>query len=98
MLKNAIEAMPNGGIVRISIYRQNSNEINISITDQGEGIEPERIPYLGQPFYSLKEKGTGLGLMVCSKIVKEHRGEMEFHSELGKGTSVDITFPLTTAE
>jgi len=98
LLKNAIEAMPTGGIVRISIYRENSTEINISITDQGEGIAPERIPYLGQPFYSLKEKGTGLGLMVCSKIVKEHRGEMEFHSELGKGTCVNITFPLTTAE
>ena len=96
LLKNAIEAMPNGGKVKISIYRQNANEINISIMDQGEGIAPERIPYLGQPFYSLKEKGTGLGLMVCLKIVKEHRGEMKFHSKLGKGTSVDITLPLTT--
>ncbi|WP_274495807.1 MULTISPECIES: ATP-binding protein [Priestia] len=50
--------------------------------------------HLGKPFYSTKEKGTGLGLMVCYKIIREHRGEINFVSELGKGTTVDILLPF----
>ncbi|MNG35880.1 Sporulation kinase E [compost metagenome] len=64
--------------------------------DQGCGIAPERLPKLGEPFYSTKEKGTGLGLMVCYRIIEAHGGFMKINSKLEEGTVVEITLPTTT--
>lgn len=95
IIKNAIEAMPNGGILRIEA-RQRLDSIFICITDEGCGIPKERMATLGEPFYSTKEKGTGLGLMVSFKIVEAHGGEMKIHSEEGKGTTVCLRFPISS--
>jgi two-component system, sporulation sensor kinase E len=58
------------------------------------GIPKEIIKKLGEPFYTTKERGTGLGLMVSYKIIEEHRGTIEIESEEGKGTIFHITLPL----
>lgn len=98
VLKNSIEAMPKGGSVVIETERKDQEYISITVTDQGQGIPPERIKRLGEPFYTTKEKGTGLGLMVSYKIIRYHQGLMEIESELGAGTSVRILLPLKQEE
>ncbi|WP_068603426.1 PAS domain-containing sensor histidine kinase [Paenibacillus swuensis] len=95
ILKNAVESMPRGGIVRIDFSKRPEDKIRIRIVDQGEGIPEERMPQLGEPFYTTKEKGTGLGLMVCYKIIESHGGRLRIHSVVSEGTTVDIELPLT---
>jgi signal transduction histidine kinase len=95
-MKNALEAMQQGGTMRIQAHLDNNpNYITIRFIDQGCGIAPERLPKLGEPFYSTKEKGTGLGLMVCYRIIEAHGGFMEIRSKLEEGTTVEITLPST---
>ncbi|PEX82093.1 ATP-binding protein, partial [Bacillus cereus] len=99
ILKNAIEATPRGGKVLIQIeYILDKNQVNIRFTDYGCGIEKDRIPYLGEPFYSIKEDGIGLGLMVCYKIIEKHQGKILIDSEVGQGTIVNINLPIATLE
>ena len=93
LLKNAIEAMPDGGIIEVKVLEKDKDKVSIFITDQGMGIPEERIPKLGEPFYTTKEKGTGLGLMTCYKIIENHDGEMNISSEINKGTLVEILLP-----
>ncbi|NOV00081.1 PAS domain-containing sensor histidine kinase [Paenibacillus planticolens] len=94
ILKNALESMELGGIMRIHASADPSKRnILIRFIDQGCGIAPERLPKLGEPFYSTKEKGTGLGLMVCFRIIEAHGGLMEIQSKLEEGTTVEITLP-----
>ncbi|MFC0186974.1 PAS domain S-box protein [Fictibacillus aquaticus] len=94
ILKNAIESMPNGGTVRVRIYVKDGF-IWTSITDEGCGIEDDRIKTLGEPFYTTKEKGTGLGLMICYKIVENHNGKISIDSKVGEGSTFTIALPLT---
>ncbi|MGE8204927.1 ATP-binding protein [Heyndrickxia sp. NPDC080065] len=93
LLKNAMDAMPNGGVIKISSKVENCKAI-VSISDQGIGIPPERLKRIGEPFFTLKEKGMGLGLTVSNKIIQEHKGTIEFHSIENEGTNVTMTFPL----
>ncbi|TXK71755.1 PAS domain S-box protein [Paenibacillus sp. N3.4] len=94
ILKNALESMSQGGIMRIEAKPINQGRnICIRFIDQGCGIAPERLPKLGEPFYSTKEKGTGLGLMVCYRIIEAHGGLMAIRSKLEEGTTVEITLP-----
>jgi len=94
ILKNAIEVMPKGGIIDVKIERLCEEFIRISIRDQGCGIPEDKIKKLGEPFYTTKERGTGLGLMVSFKIIEEHRGKIEVESEVGVGTTFYITLPI----
>ncbi|RAP77302.1 ATP-binding protein [Paenibacillus montanisoli] len=94
ILKNAIEAMPNGGEIYISLRKEADGECLIAVQDQGCGIPDELIHRLGQPFYSLKEKGTGLGLMICHKIIKQHHGSITYSSKVNEGTLIEIRLPL----
>ncbi|WP_349654948.1 PAS domain S-box protein [Neobacillus sp. 114] len=94
ILQNAVEAMPNGGIIEVHALRCGSDSIKISFMDKGNGISKERINKIGEPFYSTKEKGTGLGLMISHKIVQEHGGTIEIKSEVNKGTTVDVILPI----
>ncbi|KAB7671666.1 ATP-binding protein [Bacillus sp. B1-b2] len=94
LLQNAMEAMPTGGTIYIKVRDLDDGNIAIEIIDQGVGIEAERIDTLGEPFFTTKEKGTGLGLMTCYKIIESHNGRMSFCSELNKGTTVTIQLPL----
>lgn len=66
----------------------------VRVKDQGVGVPKEHIARLGEPFYTTKEQGTGLGLMVTHKIIDNHRGSMLFDSESGKGTTIVIKLPI----
>ncbi|MBM7622241.1 two-component system, sporulation sensor kinase E [Bacillus tianshenii] len=97
ILKNAIEVMPKGGTVTVNMKQLENRNMLISIKDEGLGIPGDKIKKLGEPFYTTKERGTGLGLMVSYKIVEEHNGTIEVESELGKGTTFHINLPITQA-
>ncbi|WP_180271551.1 PAS domain-containing sensor histidine kinase [Fredinandcohnia onubensis] len=94
LIKNAIEAMPNGGKINIKAKKINNKMISIQIIDQGIGIKEESIPKLGEPFYTTKETGTGLGLMVCFRIIEQHGGIMNISSQINKGTTVEVCLPI----
>ncbi|MBM7606425.1 two-component system, sporulation sensor kinase E [Metabacillus crassostreae] len=94
VLKNAIEVMPNGGQIDVSIKQRDEQHLVVSIKDRGTGISEDKIKRLGQPFYTTKERGTGLGLMVSYKIIEEHRGNVQVESEEGKGTTFHMTLPI----
>ncbi|MFJ7828378.1 EAL domain-containing protein [Psychrobacillus sp. NPDC096623] len=94
LIKNSIEAIPNGGYVNIQAIKEKSNVL-IKIIDNGVGINEERLKKLGEPFFSNKEKGTGLGLMLCLRIISLHKGTITFISEKNQGTTVEIRLPLS---
>lgn len=98
ILKNAIESMTMGGEILIQIDKLDNDQIIIRFMDQGCGISKERIPYLGEPFYSIKEEGIGLGLMICYKIIETHHGKVFIESEINKGTTVEVTLPICTIQ
>ncbi|WP_182007182.1 ATP-binding protein [Priestia aryabhattai] len=94
ILKNAIEAMPNGGIIDVKIKKKEKSRVSIYFIDQGLGIQEDRLLTLGEPFYTTKEKGTGLGLMVSYKIVESHDGELKISSKVNRGTTVEVILPI----
>ncbi|MCM3616737.1 PAS domain S-box protein [Sutcliffiella horikoshii] len=96
ILKNAIEVMPKGGTVSVLLSKVEEEQVLISIMDEGSGIPEDKLKKLGEPFYTTKDRGTGLGLMVSYKIVEEHNGTIEVNSELGKGTTFHIKLPIGT--
>lgn len=89
-LKNAIESMPNGGTIHIDILMNDSGKVQVSISDEGPGIEAELLRYLGTPFYTTKDKGIGLGLTISNKIIQEHNGSMKIESSVGEGTTIKV--------
>lgn len=94
LLKNAMESMPTGGKIVIDLQKKNDHHVVVRVKDQGVGVPKEHIARLGEPFYTTKEQGTGLGLMVTHKIIDNHRGSMLFDSESGKGTTIVIKLPI----
>jgi two-component system sporulation sensor kinase B len=90
--KNAIEAMNHEGVLDIRTNKINDS-IVIIISDNGVGMTPEQIKRLGVPYYSTKDKGTGLGTMVSFGIIKKMNGKIRVTSELEKGTTYEISFP-----
>lgn len=114
LMKNAIEAMPAGGTVTVTLDRaqgsagnagevadekmsgersDGQDELRVRISDEGVGMSKEQIARLGEPFFSTKEGGTGLGLAVCLQIIRAYRGRMDVTSELGRGTHFEIRLP-----
>lgn len=93
LLKNAMEAMKTGGEINLNMMIED-NLLRIQFCDQGCGISEEDLAKIGQPFFTTKEKGTGLGLMVCKSIIDSHHGHMDIESEVGVGTTITLTFPL----
>lgn len=93
VFKNAIESMPQGGEVIVQA-KQVNDKIVIRINDTGFGIPQDEITKIGNPFFTTKETGTGLGLMVSMKIIQNHKGTMRIESEVGKGTMVEVILPI----
>ncbi len=94
---NAVEAMPDGGKLRIQVVISDEDEtVILRIKDEGVGIARENLEHIFEPFFSTKESGkaTGLGLAVVFGIVERHRGKIEVESELGVGTTFTITLPV----
>lgn len=92
LIKNAVEASAGGGAIRIAV-RESDGQAVIEVADTGSGLPSEDLEQLGQPFYTTKEHGSGLGLMVCRRIVQDHGGTMAFRSEAGEGTVVTVRLP-----
>ena len=93
ILKNAIEASSSGDVVNITL-QSFENNVLVEVKDQGVGISKELLERIGEPFYSSKEKGTGLGMTVSFKIVQSHNGTIKFRSEPEKGTDVIVQLPI----
>lgn len=91
MVRNAIEAMPQGGTITIGTVHCGPR-VMLSIKDQGVGIPPEILGMLGTPFVTTKETGTGLGLPVCYRIVQRHEAAISVASEPGQGTVFTVEF------
>lgn len=93
IIKNAIEAIKSEGEIWISAVKNSNGFVSIQIKDNGVGMTEDQIKKLGSPYYSTKEKGTGLGLTVCHQIVKQMGGQIIIKSELKKGTCFTIKLP-----
>jgi two-component system, NtrC family, sensor kinase len=96
---NAVEAMPNGGTLRLGLDRTPAGEIRIQVTDSGVGIAEEDLPHLFEPFFSTKKEGqgVGLGLSIVYGIIERHGGTISVQSGIGKGTTFTLSFPPTAA-
>ncbi|MBE4910653.1 PAS domain S-box protein [Bacillus luteolus] len=94
-IKNAIESMAFGGKIKINLSLTENSRVIVTITDEGVGIEKERLRFLGTPFYTTKDKGIGLGLTVSNKIIQEHNGTMVIESKKEEGTKVTVELPCT---
>lgn len=95
IIKNSLDATFANGEISIQTKLQKNNQVLIRFSDNGCGISQELLPKLGEPFYTTKEKGTGLGLLISNKIIKDHQGSINITSEVNKGTIVDITLPIS---
>jgi len=93
IIKNAMQAMTKSGELAI-ISGKASDGVWISISDTGSGIPQDKINQIFQPFYTTKKKGSGLGLMIVQRIMREHGGRVELESHIGQGTKFGIWLPL----
>jgi PAS domain S-box-containing protein len=94
IIKNGIESMPEGGKLLIIGHKGNDHTVKLKIIDQGCGIPEDQIKRLGEPFFSTKEDGNGLGIVVSKKIIHNHRGTMNINSQVTNGTCVEIILQL----
>jgi len=94
ILLNAIQAMPHGGHLTVfTLPGPHGQGGQIRFQDDGEGIEPETLNKIFNPFFTTKEKGSGLGLPIVKSIIEAHQGDLEISSAAGNGTMVTITIP-----
>ena len=103
LISNAIDASPEGSTIRVELVRLEKTEINrdwlrIRIIDQGEGIRKEDLNRIFTPYFTTKNhgdenRGFGLGLSICRKIVNLHGGNVSISSQLKKGTTVELDLP-----
>lgn len=93
ILKNAIQAMPDGGVLRVGC-REEKEAIEVSFADSGKGISREDLQRITQPYFTTRSGGTGLGLMIVERIMRSHGGDLGIESEQGKGTVFLLRFPL----
>jgi signal transduction histidine kinase len=93
VILNAVDAMPEGGQLRISTHQQAGGWAGVTIADTGRGIPAEHISQVFEPFYTTKENGTGLGLAISYGIIEAHGGHIDVQSEVGKGSTFSIRFP-----
>ena len=94
LLLNALQAMPTGGKMTLSVEALEGKSVRVTLEDTGEGIPEESLERVFDPFFTLKKGGTGLGLSICYTIARKHEGNIEIRSQQGKGTSVIVTLPL----
>ncbi|OCA82450.1 hypothetical protein A8F94_21345 [Bacillus sp. FJAT-27225] len=93
ILKNAIEAIPNGGFVYVTLSNL-ATEVSVTIKDTGIGMTEEQLKKLGEPFFTTKSTGNGLGLMVTYKIIQDHKGKIDVFSDGPyTGSTFKLTFP-----
>ncbi len=91
LIKNGIEAMPSGGTIYIDT-EDSGDEVVVTLRDEGTGISEDIIKRLGEPFFTTKTTGTGLGLMITFNIIKNHHGTVNVTSEVNEGTQIEVRF------
>jgi len=94
VIKNGIESMPNGGRLWIDLRVDEKQSVIIETTDEGYGMTKETLAKIGTPFYTTKQDGTGLGMMVSHKIIESHHGKITIESKVNVGTKIIIEFPM----
>lgn len=94
-IKNAVESMPDGGKLTIRLERGSDQTVAIHFTDSGCGIPESILSRLGEPFFTTKEKGNGLGFMISKKMIEDHRGQVHVTSKLQEGTTITVILPLS---
>jgi len=92
IIRNAIQAMPDGGMLKISMVGTD-RFVAVSFRDTGPGIPPEELSSIFEPYHTTKTEGSGLGLMIVQRIVRDHGGQIEVHSEPKKGTTFTVFLP-----
>lgn len=92
IVKNAAEAMPGGGVLRIEVDA-NDRRIRAAFRDTGVGMDAAQMGRIFEPYHTTKARGSGLGLMIVQRIVRDHGGELEIHSQPGRGTTVTVHLP-----
>ncbi|MGA9289636.1 MAG: ATP-binding protein, partial [Anaerobacillus sp.] len=92
LMINGMNAMPDGGELILSSYR-NENDVTITITDTGIGMEDDVMEKIFDPFYTTRAEGTGLGLSIVHQLVVQNKGEIDVRSTIGKGTTFSMTLP-----
>ncbi|MCF7945502.1 MAG: PAS domain-containing protein [Spirochaetia bacterium] len=97
IIKNAIGAMPEGGNLKVSTEKEH-DKVNIYIQDNGVGIPEKNMSKIFEPYFTTKDFGSGLGLTVVYKVIKEHQGDISINSIEGKGTTFTISLPLPRDE
>jgi signal transduction histidine kinase len=95
IIKNAIEASEMNGEVRISLTVKANHTLQITISDSGSGISAEHLKRIWEPFFTTKQSGTGLGLMVSLKIIELHKGSIDVKSNKLEGTTFLIKLPIS---
>ncbi len=95
LLLNAVDAMPQGGVLRVSTgYAPLTDEVTLSVVDSGQGIAPELLSRVFDPFFTTREEGSGLGLPICQNIVRHYGGRLTLASTPGEGTRAQVRLPL----
>lgn len=97
LVKNAISAMPNGGMLRVSTQKRGDQAL-LRISDNGTGMSPDVRDKIFEPYFTTKDFGSGIGLTLVYKVVKEHMGDISVISKEGEGTTFTITLPLPQRE
>ena len=92
LIKNALEAMPDGGTLKI-VFGVGDAYVDIAFIDTGKGIASDELGRVFDPYHTTKAKGSGLGLMIVQRIIEEHGGEIELSSKPGEGTCFKIRLP-----
>lgn len=93
LLRNAMQFAGEGGLIRVTVRKEDCYLV-WEFRDNGPGIDAQDLPHLGKPFFSKRSEGTGLGLMIVQRILREHGGDMQLESSPGKGALVRIRIPL----
>ena len=97
LLTNAIDATPPGGLIGVTVGTgPGPGEVVVEVRDTGTGIPDDQRQAIFEPFFSTKEpgRGSGLGLFISDRIVRDHRGRMEVESEVGKGSTFQVALPM----
>lgn len=94
-IKNAVESMPGGGELTIRLEIGDDDTVAIYFTDNGSGIPEAILSRLGEPFFTTKEKGNGLGFMISKKMIEDHKGQVHVSSKLQEGTTIKVILPLS---
>lgn len=93
LIENAVQASAGRARIKIHAYSR-GNSLRLCVSDSGSGIEPAALARMGEPFFTTKATGTGLGLAVVTAVARAHQGSIEFRSRPGRGTCAIVSLPL----